>query len=152
MKQLVESTLCPGIKTTATVHLCMPNLPAFPQPSSLSSYHMKFFKCLTGTVFVKCFTEYFCHHFLMLVHLPPLSLSSLLTLNTPHPPFNQFILSPSLDQSQHLKTRGRSKEGDWRRRHHLWDIGLSSRPPSRCITRRLWDTTITGLVLLNRAG
>lgn len=44
MKQFVESTLRPGIKTTATVHLCIPNLPAFPQPSSLlSSYHIKFF-------------------------------------------------------------------------------------------------------------
>lgn len=92
MKQFVESTLRPGIKTTATAHLCMPNLPAFPLSSS---YHMRFFKCLTGTMFVKCFTGYFCHLFLMLVHLPPLSLSSLLTLNTPPRPHRCSISSIS---------------------------------------------------------
>lgn len=74
---------------------------------------------------------------------------------TPSPPpllSTQFNLTPSLGQSLCVQTRGWGEEGDWRRRDHLWDIGLSSQPPPWCIARSFWDTWVTGLVLLHRTS
>lgn len=82
------------------------------------------------TFFCLCFFVIFEVETLTSTSLSPLS--SHLTL-LPSPSLwlsNQIHLSSSLGQSHHIQTRGRSEEGDRRRRDHLWDIGLSDRHTS----------------------
>lgn len=44
---------------------------------------------------------------------------------------NQIRLSPSVDQSRHIQTRGRGEEGDRCRRDHLRDLSVSDQTPTR---------------------
>lgn len=135
--------------------------------SALSSvlflHYIVFIKCLSRPVLLKCFTVGVILLFI-LVNSPSLPLSCLFIPNPPSPPLpssppsplpllsNQSNLTPSLGQSRCVETRGWGEEGDWRRRDHLWDLGLSSQPPPWCITRSFWDTLVTGLVLLNETS
>lgn len=152
--EFVECTLCTGIKNMPVCISACLSLLHVPVPFSLSfSYHILF---LSNVFQDQCCWNVlqlvlFCYLF-MLVHSPPLPLSCLLIPTPPSPPpllSNQFNLAPSLGQSRCAKTRGWGEEGDWRRRDHLWDIGLSSQPPPWRIARSFWDTLVTGLVLLN---
>lgn len=43
---------------------------------------------------------------------------------------NQIRLSPNVDQSRLIQTRGRGEEGDRRRRDHLRDLSVSDRTPT----------------------
>lgn len=64
---------------------------------------------------------------------------------------NQIRLSPSVDESQHIETRGRGEEGDGCRRDDLWDISVSDQTSLMVCQEAMGDKD-TGLLSLSWAG